>query len=136
MWDLWWTKWRWDRFFPEYFGFPPLILFNRKNEKTNHLHHNKPQACGASVAFAAGPSTTKKNLSFHESQILVKEQLPHATDMCIEFGLSHKSGRNNLRNQKRSLFHPFNCSSEAIRLHFEALNNKFEIKRRLLSSGT
>jgi hypothetical protein len=22
MWDLWWIKWRWDRFFPEYFGFP------------------------------------------------------------------------------------------------------------------
>jgi hypothetical protein len=22
MWDLWWTKWHWDRFFPEYFGFP------------------------------------------------------------------------------------------------------------------
>jgi hypothetical protein len=22
MWDLWWTKWHWDRFFPELFGFP------------------------------------------------------------------------------------------------------------------
>jgi hypothetical protein len=22
MWDLWWTKWHWERFFPEYFGFP------------------------------------------------------------------------------------------------------------------
>jgi hypothetical protein len=22
MWDLWWTKWHWDRFSPEYFGFP------------------------------------------------------------------------------------------------------------------
>jgi hypothetical protein len=22
MWDLWWTKWHWDRFFFEYFGFP------------------------------------------------------------------------------------------------------------------
>ena len=21
MWDLWWTKWHWARFFPEYFGF-------------------------------------------------------------------------------------------------------------------
>jgi hypothetical protein len=20
VWDLWWTKWHWDRFFPEYFG--------------------------------------------------------------------------------------------------------------------
>jgi hypothetical protein len=22
MWDLWWTKWHWNRFFPEYFVFP------------------------------------------------------------------------------------------------------------------
>jgi hypothetical protein len=22
MWDLWWTKWHWDRFFYEYFVFP------------------------------------------------------------------------------------------------------------------
>jgi hypothetical protein len=27
MWDLWWTKWHWDRFFPEYFGFPLSISF-------------------------------------------------------------------------------------------------------------
>jgi hypothetical protein len=29
MWDLWWTKWHWDRFFPEYFGFPLSISFHR-----------------------------------------------------------------------------------------------------------
>jgi hypothetical protein len=29
MWDLWWTKWHWDRFFPEYFGFPLSISFLR-----------------------------------------------------------------------------------------------------------
>jgi hypothetical protein len=22
VWDVWWTKWNWDRFFPEYFGLP------------------------------------------------------------------------------------------------------------------
>ena len=27
MWDLWWTKWHWDRFLPEYFGFPLSISF-------------------------------------------------------------------------------------------------------------
>jgi hypothetical protein len=34
-----------------------------KNEKSNPFHHrlhNKPQGCGASVASAAGPFTTKK----------------------------------------------------------------------------
>jgi hypothetical protein len=29
IWDLWWTKWHWDRFFPEYFGFPLSISFHR-----------------------------------------------------------------------------------------------------------
>jgi hypothetical protein len=44
MWDLWWTKWHWDSFFPEYFGlslsnsFHPFSM-TRKKEKTNDLHH-------------------------------------------------------------------------------------------------
>jgi hypothetical protein len=25
MWDLWWTKWHWDRFFSEFFGFPVTV---------------------------------------------------------------------------------------------------------------
>jgi hypothetical protein len=29
MWDLWWTKWHWYRFSPEYFGFPLSIAFHR-----------------------------------------------------------------------------------------------------------
>jgi hypothetical protein len=50
MWDLWWTKWHCDRFFPEYFGFPLSISFHRcsikrKNKEINYLDHkvaNKP----------------------------------------------------------------------------------------------
>jgi hypothetical protein len=76
MWDLWWTKWHWDRFFPEYFGFTPSVSFHRysitwKNEKRKPIItfffivivglHNKPYVCGASIASAAGPFTTKKN---------------------------------------------------------------------------
>jgi hypothetical protein len=43
MWDLWWTKWHWDRFFPEYF--PLSVSFHRcsttwKRTKNNHLHHS------------------------------------------------------------------------------------------------
>jgi hypothetical protein len=45
---LWWTKWHWDRFFPEYFGFTLSISFHwcsiaRRNEKTNHLYHRVAQ---------------------------------------------------------------------------------------------
>jgi hypothetical protein len=28
MWDLWWTKWHWGRFFSEFFGFPLPISFH------------------------------------------------------------------------------------------------------------
>jgi hypothetical protein len=58
-----------DRFLPEYFGIPLSISFHRcsitrKNEKKLIIFitglHNKPQGCGASVASAAGPFTTKK----------------------------------------------------------------------------
>jgi hypothetical protein len=43
MWDLWWTKWHWDRFFPEFFGFPLSVSFRwcsitRQRTKNNHLH--------------------------------------------------------------------------------------------------
>jgi hypothetical protein len=68
MWDLWWTKCHWDRFLPEYFGFPLSVSFHRcsitrKNEKTVIIFitglHNKPQGCDASEASAAGPFTKK-----------------------------------------------------------------------------
>jgi hypothetical protein len=71
MWDLWWTKWHWDRFFPEYVCFPLSMSFHRcsitrKNEKTLIIFitglHNKPQGCGASVASAAGPFRRKVEL--------------------------------------------------------------------------
>jgi hypothetical protein len=31
MWDLWRTKWHWDRFFSEFFGFPLSISFHRRS---------------------------------------------------------------------------------------------------------
>jgi hypothetical protein len=60
-------------FFPEYFGFPLSVSFHRcsitwKNEKKKLIIflfifitglQNKPEGCGASVASAAGPFTTK-----------------------------------------------------------------------------
>jgi hypothetical protein len=66
IWDLWWTKWHWDRIFPEFFGFPLSMSFHwwsitRKRTTNNIIFtfitglQNKPQGCGASVASAAGP---------------------------------------------------------------------------------
>jgi hypothetical protein len=69
MWDLWWTKWNWDRFFHEYFGFPlfnfipPVLHYMEKHKKLITIFttgfHNKLLGCGAS-ACAAGPFSTKK----------------------------------------------------------------------------
>jgi hypothetical protein len=39
MWDLWWTKWHWDGFFPKYFDLPlsiyfiPLVLHYTEKQK-------------------------------------------------------------------------------------------------------
>jgi hypothetical protein len=48
MWDLWWTKWHWDRFLSENFGFPLPNSFHRcsikwKSRKKLHLHHRVAQ---------------------------------------------------------------------------------------------
>jgi hypothetical protein len=70
MWNLWWTKWHWDRYFPEYFGFPLSLSFHlcsitRKRIKIIIIVifitglHKEPHGCGASVASAAGPFNTK-----------------------------------------------------------------------------
>jgi hypothetical protein len=72
MWDLWWTKWHWDRFFFEFFGFPLSVSFHRCSIKMEKQKKNliififfntgctiSLQGCGASVASAAGPFTTK-----------------------------------------------------------------------------
>jgi hypothetical protein len=36
MWDLWWTKWHWDRFFSEFFGFP-LSIHNSTVDLQTHI---------------------------------------------------------------------------------------------------
>jgi hypothetical protein len=75
MWDLWYSKWHWDRFLSEYFGFPMSISFHRcsitwKNKKKIIIFikglHNKPQGCGVSVASAAGHFTTKKKVTVRQ----------------------------------------------------------------------
>jgi hypothetical protein len=71
MWDLWWTKWHWDRFFLEYIGFFPCQfhstgapLHGKTKKRINFITglRNKPQGCRASVASAAGPFTKKKEV--------------------------------------------------------------------------
>jgi hypothetical protein len=31
MWDFRWTEWHWDKFFPEFFGFPLSVPFHRRS---------------------------------------------------------------------------------------------------------
>jgi hypothetical protein len=66
MWDLWLTKWHWDRFFPCQFHSTGAPLLRKGQEIIIIIMivtfftglHNNPQGCGASVASAAGPFTT------------------------------------------------------------------------------
>jgi hypothetical protein len=37
MWDLWWTKWHWDRVFSEFFGFAVSMSFHRSFILIYHL---------------------------------------------------------------------------------------------------
>jgi hypothetical protein len=73
MWDLWWTKWHWDRFFPDFFGFPLSISFHRcsitrkrtKNNNNLRLHHRVAQEasrlrCVRSVCCGALHQLKKK----------------------------------------------------------------------------
>jgi hypothetical protein len=69
MWDLWWTKWHWDRFFLRVLRFfpvsfiPPALHYLEKQKKLITFLtwlHGKPSGGGASLASAAGPSTMKK----------------------------------------------------------------------------
>jgi hypothetical protein len=82
MWDLWWTKWHWNRFFSEYFGFPLSISFLGKGQKIIIIIvifiiglHRKPQGCGASVASAAGPFTAKIPYHIVQKFLNIREQL-------------------------------------------------------------
>jgi hypothetical protein len=72
MWDLWWTKWQWDRFFSCQFHSTGALLLG-KGQKIKIIIiivitglHKKPQSCGASVASGAGPDTTKKKKATRE----------------------------------------------------------------------
>jgi hypothetical protein len=66
VWDLWWTKWHWDRVFPCQFHSTCAPLLG-KGQKIIIIivifitgSHKKPHGYSASVASAAGPFTTKK----------------------------------------------------------------------------
>jgi hypothetical protein len=60
MWDLWWTKWRWGRFFSEYFDFPSQSLFH----KFLHNHHHLSSGAGTIgqywLQYPKSHSTNKK----------------------------------------------------------------------------
>jgi hypothetical protein len=57
MWDLWWTDWHWDRFFPEYFGFPLSVhstsapLLGKRKKK----YSSSSQGCTINLKAAVCP---------------------------------------------------------------------------------
>jgi hypothetical protein len=76
IWDLWWTKWHWDRFFSELSVFPcrfhstgaPLIV--KIGKTTAHLHHRVAQEvlrlwCVRSICCGALHHAKKKSRHLH-----------------------------------------------------------------------
>jgi hypothetical protein len=115
MWNLWWTKWHWDRFFPRVLRFspvnfiPPVLHYTEKcKEKLIIVFifitglHNKSQGCGASIASAAGPPKNEK-------LIIIA-----------------------LKKSYRMIFsHTYNCLNRK----YEKLPHKFATKRTHISSS-
>jgi hypothetical protein len=73
MWDLWWTKWNWCRFFSEYFGFLCQFSFHR----LFHTHHHLSSEAGTidqkvgdepSRFSLTPPQETKKKKKKYENE--------------------------------------------------------------------
>jgi hypothetical protein len=78
MWDLWWTKWHWNRFFSKLSVFPcqfhstgaPLIVKLGKKTAHLHLHHRVAQKaltlwCVRSICCGALHNVKKKSRRVH-----------------------------------------------------------------------
>jgi hypothetical protein len=65
MWDLWWTKWHWDRFFSEFFRFP-LSMYHSTVALQTHIIWGMRQYASIKAGIHAWvwptpPSGKKKN---------------------------------------------------------------------------
>jgi hypothetical protein len=78
MWDLWWTKWHWGRFFSEFFGFfptniiPPLLHIHLSpphevcdsSDQAAHYHHLGPKLGASFLTRHFGWKQNKKVKKF------------------------------------------------------------------------
>jgi hypothetical protein len=62
--NLWWTKWVWDRFFSEYFGFP-ISIISPMLHTHSFIHH---QHC---IMFFSQYFSFPLSVSFHHCSILI-----------------------------------------------------------------
>jgi hypothetical protein len=95
VWDLWWTEWHWDRFFPEYFGFPLSVSFNRcsitwktKNKPSSSSHRRVAQEalmlrCVRSVCFGALLHTKKHMICKTYIPALLDRWIPNTPSVKI-----------------------------------------------------
>jgi hypothetical protein len=69
MWDLWWRKWHWDRFFSEFFGFPLSVYHSIRSPNSYHLVNVKYANVGRHPRLGTRPTppSGKKIPSQHSS---------------------------------------------------------------------
>jgi hypothetical protein len=91
-WNLWWTKWHWDRFFPRVLRFypanfiPPVLHYLEKRKKRIIFIiglHNETQGCGVSVASAAGPFTHTHTQSYISTPLICLHEVHTDKFTCI-----------------------------------------------------
>jgi hypothetical protein len=73
MWDLWWTKWHWDRFFSEYNSIGATLKWKSRKKLIIFLTglHNKPSRlrCLRSICCGALHTHKTSEISLNERKI-------------------------------------------------------------------
>jgi hypothetical protein len=66
VWDLWWTKWHWDTFFNEFFGFPLSVSSFHQRSILLYLHLGKNnRSVGSRSSETVSPNQQRKKVPCH-----------------------------------------------------------------------
>ena len=114
MWNLWWKKWEWDRFFSKYFGFPLSVSFCQCSiliyssilalnsfikHKHTHTHtHTHTHPHNHSLLLSSSQSTSRfsivnKTVKFLTGSSSFPFQIPVTWRCCITCFMFNNAGK-------------------------------------------
>ena len=71
-WNLWWTKWQWERLFSQYFSFPLSVPFHHSPHTHPSIYHPR---C---IIFFSHYFSFPLSVSLHHCSILIHPSTTHA----------------------------------------------------------